>query len=112
METRYVKISFDEGLETKKQFLLTELNLIRIAKQIRNYKLLRKKELLKKMQLYNILKDTRAKIDILRSTFPIEEKPRIAHMREVKLHKLHNDELKDQLLDIESKLKRLEKSSI
>lgn len=110
METRYVKISFEEGLETKKQFLLTELNLIRIAKQIRNYRLLRKKELLKKMQLYKLLKDTRSKIYILRSTLPIEEKPRIFQMREEKLHKIHKDELKDQLLEIESKLKTLEKS--
>lgn len=112
METRYVKISFEEGLETKKQFLLIELNLIRIAKQIRNYRLLRKRELAKKNLLYKTLKETRTKLGLLRSTMPEEEKPRISHIREVKLKKIHKDELKDQLIEIESKLKRLEKTQI
>ena len=46
METRHIKLDYEEALHAKKQILSTELNLLQTSKKIRNYKVLRKKELL------------------------------------------------------------------
>jgi len=73
METRHVKLGYEEALNAKKQILSAELNLLQTAKRVRNYKILRKKELTTKIKLKTGLKALKTKLNALKLTFPKEE---------------------------------------
>jgi hypothetical protein len=91
----------------EKEILLVELSFLETARRIRNYKQLRKKELLLKNALKIALKTFEIKINLLKSTFPEEEKPKMPKIRMKKVDRLHRDRLQSQLEEIREKLSRL-----
>ena len=56
-ETRHVKISHEHALLSKKELLTSQLNLIKIIKKIRAYKILRKKQFANRNKLKTELKN-------------------------------------------------------
>ena len=74
MEIKHVKFEYEETLNAKKNLLYSELNLLQTAKRVRNYKLLRKKELELKNRLNVYLKSLNAKLNFIQSAFPEKEK--------------------------------------
>ena len=76
METRHIRMDYEEALNAKKQLLTSEINLLHIAKKIKNYKLLRKKEIATKNKLKTSLTSLKSKITMLQSSFPNETQPK------------------------------------
>jgi hypothetical protein len=107
METRYIKLEYEEALVAKKQLLSTELNLLETQKIVRDYKFLRKKELILKNYLRRCLRELRAKINSERSTMPEEEEPIKTKIRK-STEKRRHDDIQRQLEEIQEKLARLQ----
>ena len=98
METRHVKLDYEEALNAKKQILSAELNLLQTEKRVRNYKILRKKELITKTKLRTALKSLRTKINSIRLTLPEEgEKMEIKAIKK-RAEKRKNKDIKKQLI--------------
>jgi len=108
METRHIKLNYEEAIFLKKQILLAELNLLGTAKKVRNYKMLRKKELASKTKLKTALKILKGKIKLLQSTIPKEDIPKAPKKRTKRIEKVEHDTLQSQLEEIKEKLSRLE----
>ena len=72
METRHVKIDYENALSGKKHLLNSEINLLRVLEKIRNYKELRKKELALKSKLKTVFFDINKKIEIIHEYLPEE----------------------------------------
>jgi len=108
VETRHVKLDYEEALNAKKQLLSIELNLLQTAKRVRNYKLLRKKELSLKNKLKTALRALRTKINSLQTTLPEEEEPTKIKTIKKTIEKRKNQDIKKQLEEIEEKLAGLQ----
>jgi len=106
----HVKLNNDELVESKKEILSTQADLIKILQIIKKYKALRIKELKLKTRLARKLKETRLKINKLEQTLPHFE---VSHESEEKLKKgkaiTKKDTLEVQLEEIQKKLRELEK---
>lgn len=109
METKHVKFNYEEALEAKKELLSAELGLIELAKRIKNFKTLRKRELSAKDKLKTALKNIKVKIKLIHSTFPPEEVPKTKQeIKEKKIKRQHEQNIKDELQEIEEKLASLQ----
>ena len=108
METRHIKLDYEEALSAKKQLLSIELGLLQTEKRVRNYKLLRKKELAMKNFLKRCLRELRMKIGSEESTLPAEEEP--IKIRTIKkgIEKRKQEDIQHQLAEIQEKLERLQ----
>tara|TARA_Y100000310_G_C20323063_1_gene641698 strand:+ start:210 stop:536 length:327 start_codon:yes stop_codon:yes gene_type:complete len=108
METRHVKLGYEEALNAKKQILSAELNLLQTEKRVRNYKVLRKRELLTKTKLKTNLKLLKTKINSLKASFPKEEEPMETKTIKKRSKERKNKDISKQLKDIEEKLGKLQ----
>lgn len=107
METRHIKLNYEEALNAKKQMLASEMNILQIVKRLKQYKILRKRELATKTTLKSSLANLNTKIDLIESTFPEEEdKPRV-DKRKRRLAKDERKNFEEELDDIRDKLAKL-----
>ena len=74
MESKYIKLSYNDAVDAKKQILNCELDIIKALKSLRIYKILRKKEFAIKNKLKSDINFINNKFEILASSFPEEEK--------------------------------------
>jgi len=116
METRHVRFDFNEALTAKKQILTFELDILRMLKRVKAYRLLRKKELQKVNRLKTNITSFKSKINTFISTFPKEEIPRIERKHErkerpkkIKRERGVSSKLQRELEEIKSKLADLNK---
>jgi len=107
METRHIKINYEEALSAKKQLLSSELNLLHLVKKIKAYKILRRKELITKNNLKTSLSSLKSKINLIESTFPQEESKITIHKN--KKEEKSSSNIQSELEDIKSKLAELGK---
>jgi|TARA_B100001971_G_C18128044_1_gene503205 hypothetical protein len=70
METRHVKIDYDQALTSKKELLSSEINLLNMVRRLKNYRTLRRKEIAAKNSLNREMKALRVKVGLLESSFP------------------------------------------
>ena len=111
----HIKLDPDELIQSKKNTLSAEANLIRILQIIKKYHNLRIKELKLKARLLKKLKETKSGITKLQLTLPKLEIPRklIEEKKEYKKEKYKitpkKDNLESQLEEIQRKLRELEK---
>ena len=70
METRHIKLDYEEALSAKKQLLTTQLNLLHTLKKLKSYRLLRNKELIQKNKLKSSVSILKTRINLIQSTFP------------------------------------------
>jgi hypothetical protein len=83
----HVRLDYDEALETKRDVLSIEANLIKIAQAISNYKELRTRELELKKDLDEKSSVLRADIKQVRTILPKMHLPKIVKKFEEKKHK-------------------------
>ena len=110
METRHIKLNFNEAIFAKKQILSSELNILYLMKRLRNYRLLRKKEFTTKNKLKSDLTTLRNKLNLIISSFPVEEskvKIHIKHDMSLRRRRERREEIQNELEDIKTKLARL-----
>ena len=111
METRHVRLEYGEALDAKKQILSSEMSLLQIIKKARNYRLLRKKEVVLRNKFRVDLSSIKAKINLIFSTFPEEEKhkrkKKEGRKKEKKEKKEFSGDLQKELEEIHRKLEQL-----
>ena len=108
----HVKIEYEEALQSKKNVLSSEMDLLKIAKIMKEYRFLRLKELKLKSRLHTKIKGMITNIRKLQATLPKLEIPEIlkedkSFKKADKIKKTQNDELEYQLQEIQDKLKSL-----
>jgi len=110
METRHIKLDYEEALLAKKQLLSAELSILQTARKIKNYKILRKKELSLKNKFKNNLRSLRTQINSLQSALPQEDSEGSSRfkIRRKKIEKRKMQDIKEQLEEIQEKLAQLQ----
>ncbi len=108
METRHIKLDYEEALSAKKQLLSVELGLLQTEKKVRNYKLLRKKELAMKNFIRRCLRELRMKINSEELTLPAQEEPIKIRIIKKGIEKRKQEDIQYQLEEIQAKLARLQ----
>ena len=101
----YVKISETEKKYSEKNLLQSQMRVIESLKHLKEYKKLRRQELLLKIRLKNKIEDAQSEIKTLKKALPRtynEPKPMSAHERQ------ENLSLEQELNQIKSKLKGLQ----
>ncbi len=113
----HVRLGFEEAVNTKRSLLNIEMWLLKAAKNIEAYKLLRLKELALKETLQNKSKEFRASIENLETVLPEFETPHLKHdssqpskTGEIKGKK--GSDIEDQLLEIQRRLDALQSQNI
>ena len=108
MEYRYVQMGHEEALLGKKNLLACQLDLLKCAKSIKSFRVLRKKEANEKIKLRSIFRSLNMKIQLFNSSLP---KTSSLPEKRVSKKRVFKDEenLKDQLEDIKKKLEILSK---
>ena len=106
IETRHIKIGYEEALSAKKQLLSGELNLLHVMKRIKNYKVLRKNEITTKNKLKVSITSLKSKLNLLQSKFP-EQEIRLQNYKRKEIKTKKDADIKEQLDEIKSKLAKL-----
>ena len=109
----YAGLAREELINSKKEILSTEADLIRILQIIKKYQLLRTNELKLKTKLLKKLKETKAEIKKLEEILPKPKIPKILigignKKDEFKISS-KKDNLEEQLEEIQKKLRELER---
>ncbi|MEK6895040.1 MAG: hypothetical protein AABX48_00815 [Nanoarchaeota archaeon] len=121
----YVMFEYEEALDKKKNFLLIEQNLLKIALTIKNYKLLRLEELKTKAKMQKTLREVLNNLTKLTNDLPkiktpnvlkhhfeqyesVEER-NISQREKIKTSKEINEDedIESQIREIQNKLKQL-----
>ncbi len=112
----HVKLEYEEAVQSKKDILSSEINLLKIMKVIRKYHFLRLKELKTKSKLHRNIKEMIINIkktqstlpklkipEILQKGRPIEETEKLETIKKP----YYDQDLESQLRDIQEKLKSI-----
>ncbi|MFA5259322.1 MAG: hypothetical protein WC979_04415 [Candidatus Pacearchaeota archaeon] len=116
METKHIRIDSEEIISAKKEILQSQINTLHLIKRIRNYNILRKKELALKAKIKQEIGFLKSKINLIISTMPKEasEKKTLPVETIVKVKKevspfkeKINKDLQKELDEIKAKLAKL-----
>lgn len=111
----HVKLEYEEGVQSKKDILSSERDLIRLIKVMRRYHLLRKEELDNKLRIYKKIKELKLNLTKLNQTLPKIKIPGILRKEEVgqkekgvvKKKEAYDIDLETQLREIQERLRKL-----
>ncbi len=111
----HVRLEYSEALQSKREVLSSEMNLLRIVKTIKNYHILRTEELNIKTKLHRKIKEIITNIKKMQITLPILKIPeilkkdkKIEEPEKVQVkEKQYDDSLESQLQEIQEKLKSI-----
>jgi len=116
-ELIHVKLEYAEALQSKKDILSSELGLLKVAKAIKRYQILRSDELKIKLRLHRKLAELKTNIGRLQQVLPKIKIPEILegkrrsseeHIIKPKIEKrAHDSGLEAQLEEIQARLKQL-----
>ena len=116
-EAIHIKLEYNEALQSKKDVLNSELGLLKIAKAMKKYQILRSDELKTKLRLHRKLKELKTNITKLQQVLPKVKIPEILEgKREKEEEKIikpkiekraHDNSLELQLQEIQERLKQL-----
>ena len=83
----HIKLEYKEGIQSKKDLLLSEMNLLKIVKCMKRYHLLREEELKLKLRLYRKLRELNLDMKRTQAILPELQIPRIlkkvVHLKEI-----------------------------
>jgi len=113
----HVKLEYGEALQSKRDVLSSEMNLLRIAKTIKNYHILRAEELKTKSKLHRRLRETITNVKKAQITLPklknleiLKKGEEIKEPKKVQVkEKKYDDYLESELQEIQEKLKSIGK---
>jgi vacuolar-type H+-ATPase subunit I/STV1 len=118
----HVKLEYPEAVQSKKDILSTQKDLIEVLKSIKRYHLIRKEELKLKEIILKKIRELKTSMTKLNQTFPSiklpkiitheseydEKKETIKKIKEISGKDLKQNDLERELADIQKKLKALE----
>jgi len=73
MKKLHIRLEYEEAIEGKRELLESQINLLEILKRVKNYKILRKRELILKGKLKNSLSLLSSEINQIQSHLPESE---------------------------------------
>jgi hypothetical protein len=83
----YVKMGYDESLESKKNILSTEVSLLNLIKSVKAYHSIKLDELKIKSEIYKAIKELNLTMRKTKSVFPFLKIPEIKQKREAPIAK-------------------------
>jgi len=107
METRHIRLDYDQALLAKKHLLSSELNLLRTTRKINTYKLLRKREHILKTKLKSNINILKSKINFLQSYLPKDKRDSQMKIKPIQTKNKDNPNIQDELANIKAKLAEL-----
>ncbi len=113
MESRHIRLNYEEAIFGKKQLLSAQLEAIRTQKRIKAYKILRRKEFVAKSKLKKDITILKNQLNLLITSFPKDEKQRERQdrrddereLKKAREKKLNRDKLKKEILEKQTKVK-------
>lgn len=113
----YVRLSYEEAVEAKRDILSFERDLLRVLKRLKSYHKIRSEELKFKLRIYRKIKELKINLNKLGNLLPKVKIPEILSKgrEEVTIDKksktigdYSDDDLDMQLQEIQDRLKKLE----
>ena len=92
----YSKLDYEDTLLIKKNILAMQINFLNLMQSIEHYKLLRKKEILQKIKLRKILKETKQNFDDIVRSVPHTEGIKLAR-EQAKLERKSPDKAQQKI---------------
>ncbi len=108
VETRHVRLDFEEAMNAKKELLNLEMNLLKIGKKLKAYKNLRKREFAEKGKFKNQLSALKRASGLFLSSLP-KESLNEEQKKEKSVKREKGDDFYKELDEIKKKLEKLEK---
>lgn len=112
----HIKFEYEEALQSKKDILLSEMNLLKISKTIKNYSSLRLEELDLKLKLFKKIKEINADLRKLQISLPRlkipeilkkdEDDEEISKVKEIK-EGPYEEDIEYELQEIQDKLRSI-----
>ncbi|MFA5020387.1 MAG: hypothetical protein WC533_04810 [Candidatus Pacearchaeota archaeon] len=110
-EPVYAKIGYSEAVQIRKEILKTEAEILATIKRLKEYRLLRKKEIMLKIKLKNEISEIKEAIfELLKevpTTHKIEEAKKIQVQVKQKRDLKEDSDIESQLREIQRKLDEL-----
>lgn len=107
MRKLHIRLEYEEAVEGKRELLESQINLLEILKRLKNYKILRKRELILKGKLKNSLSLLSSEINQIQSHLP-ESEDELGIKREITEQETERDKnIESQLQEIREKLAKL-----
>ncbi len=108
----HVKLGYNETIQSKKDILFSQMNLIRILKSIKNYHILRTEELELKTELHVKTKELNAHIRKIQSLLPkipgvVKTPQRLKTPQKNFESGTQDTDLEKQLIEIQERLKAI-----
>ena len=109
----YVKMEYDESLESKKNLLSTEVSLLNLLKSLKAYHSIKSDELKIKANIYKAIRELNLNMRKTRASFPFiklpeKQKREISVSKEIKVKKERIDnDLELELQEIQNRLASL-----
>lgn len=108
----HVKLGYDETIQSKKDILFSQMNLIRILKSIKSYHILRTEELELKKELHTKTKELNANIKKIQFLFPkipgvVKSPQRLKTPQKSFEARTKDTDLEQQLRQIQERLKAI-----
>ena len=107
----YVKLGYDESVDSKKDLLSSEISFLNLIKIIRRYNALRQEEFLIKIKMDKSIRALDAAVRKTKSTFPFLKMPQTPKREEVTKKEVitvnkesFDRDLENQLRDIQARL--------
>ena len=113
METRHIKLDYEEALNAKKELLSCQLNILQILKKIQSYKEFREQEHQYKNKLRLAMRGLRSRTNQFIASLPenieVKEKPEINPIKKGKegIKKENKQQIQSELNEIKKRLERL-----
>jgi hypothetical protein len=105
----HIKLDADEAMQSRKDILNTEFDLVKIAQAIKRYRILRLKELELKINLYKQTKDFVNDMHHLKTMLPKLEIPKLLKKHEEEMHAPQIKEKIKKEKKVEPKKQKIEK---
>lgn len=112
----HIKFEYEEALQSKKDILLSEMNLLKISKTMKNYSSLRLEELDLKLKLFKKIKEINADLGKLQISLPRlkipeilkkdEDDEEISKVKEIK-ERPYEEDIEYELQEIQDKLRSI-----
>jgi len=112
----HIKFEYEEALQSKKDILLSEMNLLKISKTMKNYSSLRLEELDLKLKLFKKIKEINADLGKLQISLPRlkipeilkkdEDSEEVSKVKEIK-ERPYEEDIEYELQEIQDKLRSI-----
>jgi len=114
----HIRLDYKEAFNTKKSLLSSQMYLLKLLRNVENYKFLKAKESQHRQQIVKKIKETKTNIKLLERTLPKEKLPKSLRKYEKESKeenfkiKTRDKSIEGQLSEIKRKLDNLQNESL